>query len=736
MKLINKNNINFSGMKKYIFNFLSINLLRIIYILILSIVSSNFNLNAQACGFETGDGCPNTDYNNFGMGSTINASTIEYDNFVSSYHQSVVRTSDGDFLVWGERISATAANVLSPLEINSINFPGLTGKPLKVTLGSSGGRMQGILLADDGLYAWGEQGRVLASSITSSNNFQKISIGGNANGLPSGVTPTDVKMIQATYETLSLVTCNGNVWMISQNPGPRGNGGSGNSTTWYRVTTNATGNPFLTNVVACRVMGDGSSYNTVFALRADGTMWTWGRNTYLGNGSAQSARTRATQMVSPPATTPKMISVTRESYLVLSTTGRLFSLGRNSERQLGDWTTTERRSWVQPRYNSSTGPVMNNIHWINAQEHDRRYASVNVLTQDSVLYAWGDNDRSMIGQPTDPSNPRIPNNLTSNDKVLAVETGGHTTMIVKLCEPNFGYVGHRTSGSMGSGDSGSATESVYTFDTAPVQICGAETDPALATLPPIITGPSGNFCVNEPLNLDGSPSGGTYSVVSGPGTINSFGVLTFTGIGTVVVNYALPADVCSGDVESVNRPFTSENCVADLEISKTTNIEFPEVGSNIIFTLEVTNNGTDDASQVEVSDQLPSGFTYVDDNGGGAFNSTTGVWNIGVLANGSSISLEIEVTVNASGDYTNVATVSTNLIDPDTSNNTDEVTVEPAVIVANDDFFGPINGFSATANAGNIYDNDLINNSSFSAGDVNLTITSPASPINGGGCLL
>ena len=49
------------------------------------------------CGFL--DTCPNTDYFNFGMRSNTNATTIEYDNFTSSFHSSVVRTSTGVYKV-------------------------------------------------------------------------------------------------------------------------------------------------------------------------------------------------------------------------------------------------------------------------------------------------------------------------------------------------------------------------------------------------------------------------------------------------------------------------------------------------------------------------------------------------------------------------------------------------------------------------------------------------------------
>lgn len=95
----------------------------------------------------------------------------------------------------------------------------------------------------------------------------------------------------------------------------------------------------------------------------------------------------------------------------------------------------------------------------------------------------------------------------------------------------------------------------------------------------------------------------------------------------------------------------------DLSLTKTINKSPPLVSDNVRFTLTVTNDGPSDATSVEVTDLLPSGYAYVSDNSGGAYDETTGVWNLGSLANGSSTSLSILCNVNSSGDYDNVAEI-------------------------------------------------------------------------------
>ncbi|NUO76880.1 MAG: tandem-95 repeat protein, partial [Lysobacter sp.] len=103
----------------------------------------------------------------------------------------------------------------------------------------------------------------------------------------------------------------------------------------------------------------------------------------------------------------------------------------------------------------------------------------------------------------------------------------------------------------------------------------------------------------------------------------------------------------------------------------------PTVGTNVVFTLTVTNNGPSASAGVSVADLLPNGYTYVSDNGAGAYVSGTGVWTIGNLANGASASLQITATVNATGTYLNTATVSATTSDPTTTNNTGTATTTP-----------------------------------------------------------
>jgi hypothetical protein len=520
-------------------------------------------LYAQNCGFATGLGCTNTDYNNFGANSNNTAATIEYDNFVSAYHATVVREYSGEFKIWGEGRDRTGAtSLLTPTVVNGTNFYSsastpvrLSGTLLKVSQGSmgSGSSTQTIALTTNGLYAWGTEGTVLDGGITSSDVFQKITVNGKADGLPTGVVPTDVKMLFVTYQTVAITTCSGQVYVLSQRTAMRG--ASGSSTTWTAVTS-------LSNVVAVR-----GSASALVALTGSGQLYTWGPNTYLGGSASASSRSTPTLMTTPQSGAIKMIGATSAgssgsatTYYVLYGDGNLWALGANNLRQLGNFSSTGSNStnWVQPRYNSATGPLMNNIKWISPNEHDGNgYAGVNVINSNYELYNWGSDDDRMLGRDGSSSvNPGIPGGLSyPTDKILAVETGGHTTMINKLCEAKFGYVGHKYNGSMGDGVNDQEPINTFLFNRTPViQPCGAETVPEINT---VGTLPS-TICNTTSLVLNPLPAGGTLSITAGSAIASLNGnTLTFNGAGTVTLSYTVTTS-CGSTTST--RTFSPTTC--------------------------------------------------------------------------------------------------------------------------------------------------------------------------------
>ncbi|UWY27715.1 gliding motility-associated C-terminal domain-containing protein [Flavobacterium sp. TR2] len=111
--------------------------------------------------------------------------------------------------------------------------------------------------------------------------------------------------------------------------------------------------------------------------------------------------------------------------------------------------------------------------------------------------------------------------------------------------------------------------------------------------------------------------------------------------------------------------------VADLSLIKTVSPTTVSINDNVIFTISVTNSGPNNATGITVSDKLPPGYTYVSDNGAGKYNNLTGIWNVGNLNNGNTLSLQITAKVNvvtSMNDYFNTAEIQTaDQLDPDST---------------------------------------------------------------------
>ncbi len=97
--------------------------------------------------------------------------------------------------------------------------------------------------------------------------------------------------------------------------------------------------------------------------------------------------------------------------------------------------------------------------------------------------------------------------------------------------------------------------------------------------------------------------------------------------------------------------------VADLFLTKSVDDSSPFVGDTIDFTIRVMNDGPGDATNVSVLDPMPDGYDYIQDNGNGAYDNTSGVWTIANVLKGDSTSLSIVAEVLATGTYTNYAQV-------------------------------------------------------------------------------
>ena len=92
----------------------------------------------------------------------------------------------------------------------------------------------------------------------------------------------------------------------------------------------------------------------------------------------------------------------------------------------------------------------------------------------------------------------------------------------------------------------------------------------------------------------------------------------------------------------------------------------PNVGqNNVIFTINVKNNGTVDAANVKVKDLLPDGLKFVTATPLADYDAVTGVWNVGTITAGATATLTITVEVEKPGQVLTTATITeSSLFDP------------------------------------------------------------------------
>lgn len=577
-----------------------------------------FNLLQAQCG-------SNLDCNrNVGIFSNDNAADIAYDNMSSAFHTTYIKEPTGSWKVWGERVANDGnSNVLSPIEFNVANYPALRGTIYKMAIGSSYGlNIQLIVLTSEGIFVLGTENIVLSQDLTTSSTFQKIAVDGKADGLPLNVSPADVKMLFASSGTLMITTCDGAVYVLSTNSLVRGDGSTGNELQWSRVMQDAT-TP-LSNVIVSR-----GARSLGFALKADGTIWTWGRSTNLGNGGGFIDRPYATQMYLPDGIPGvKMIQCTSRndggfstgtnfvSYYILGTNKKVYSLGCNTTGQLGDRTAVDRLAWVNAK--NPDGTTITDAAWISANEHDASLPALAVLKTNGVIYTCGCNSYYMVGRANpgtgldgDVNYLDLPTGISATDYITFAETGGHTCALIKRCTPKYGYVGHRVRGSIGDGSTVDETIASYDFTSPPaIAVCGAQFSQ------PIVVAVANSVCYNQSVTFTIIASAGdiiSYRVNNGPGQDITIGP---TGTAQVTVpNATINQTIYLTQVFSLNA-----GCAYDLSVTAIVRImpPFPTFnqvnpicqGDSLSALPTTSNNGVDGTWSPAINNQQTTTYTF------------------------------------------------------------------------------------------------------------------------------
>jgi uncharacterized repeat protein (TIGR01451 family) len=278
---------------------------------------------------------------------------------------------------------------------------------------------------------------------------------------------------------------------------------------------------------------------------------------------------------------------------------------------------------------------------------------------------------SVSSSTTDPN----PSNNFAIATVVVATAGQADLAITKTGTPNPVLAGNNITYTITVKNNGPAAAANVTMtDTLPANT----TVVSIAAVPP-----AGWICP--------APSGGTQtctnpSVASGATTTFTLilKVTAGTAPGTVILNSANIASSTTTDPTNANNTATSSATVAspsqsDVAIIKTASPEPVDQGTNLTYTLQVTNNGPAVAQNVTVTDVLPGEVTFTSDfipASQGTCNYTVATTTVSCNLNSVSVGGLVIITINVSANTfssatlsSNTATVSSSTGDPNLTNN-------------------------------------------------------------------
>jgi|GEM_PF-1527485 len=160
------------------------------------------------------------------------------------------------------------------------------------------------------------------------------------------------------------------------------------------------------------------------------------------------------------------------------------------------------------------------------------------------------------------------------------------------------------------------------------------------------------ICEGLSVDLGDPNTGGNYLWSTGDttSTINVSPTQTTTYAVTVTSEACIDTDEITVIIDNA--------CNVNLFVQKTVNDFNPKAGDTIDFEILVGNTGGITATNIEISEEIRSGFKYISSNpSAGDYNVNTSLWYIDELAPNTTETLVVKVEVLQNGDHTNIAEI-------------------------------------------------------------------------------
>ncbi|MDP1680236.1 MAG: IPTL-CTERM sorting domain-containing protein [Burkholderiales bacterium] len=148
------------------------------------------------------------------------------------------------------------------------------------------------------------------------------------------------------------------------------------------------------------------------------------------------------------------------------------------------------------------------------------------------------------------------------------------------------------------------------------------------------------------------------------------------------VEYHIAVDGANGAANDLALNWSLTAAQADLFVASSAAPEPVTIDTDLTYTLSVSNNGPQTATNVVLSDTLPAGALFISATTGCTHSAGVVTCALGTLANGASSLVNIVIRLSNAGTAINNASVASDLPDPNSANNTDSDTTTVVVAVA------------------------------------------------------